>query len=187
MLGDARGRWEGDTLVVETTSFSDTRHFLWRATWRAARPSLHLVERVTRLDDETIDYQFTMTDPEMFTHPWTADVPMTTNQATIGRIRPPIVGGFGPDATFQADDAASVGVTFDGVAEAHLYGADVRATGVRRDRRQRRGRRPQSGARVPAGSREPRWGAPGVPGCGPPRLGGRPPQSTGVVRHSGDR
>jgi len=102
----------------------------------------------------------------MFTHPWTADVPMTTNQATIGRIRPPIVGGFGPDATFQADDAATVGVTFDGVAEAHLYGADVRATGVRRDRRQRRGRRPQSGARVPAGSREPRWGAPGVPGCG---------------------
>ena len=69
MLGDSRGRWEGDTLVVETTNFSDKRHYLWRATWRGARPSLHLVERFTRVDDETIDYEFTMTDPEMFTQP----------------------------------------------------------------------------------------------------------------------
>jgi hypothetical protein len=83
-LGDSRGRWEGETLVVETTSFSDKSDFLWRATWRAARPSLHLVERFTRLDDETIDYQFTMSDPDMFTQPWTASVPMTTNQAARG-------------------------------------------------------------------------------------------------------
>jgi len=83
-LGDSRGRWEGDTLVVETTSFSDKSDFLWRATWRAARPSLHLVERFTRLDDETIDYQFTMSDPDMFTQAWTASVPMTTNQAARG-------------------------------------------------------------------------------------------------------
>ena len=84
LLGDARGTWEGDTLVVETTNFSDKRHFLWRATWRAARPGLHLVERFTRVDDETVDYEFTMTDPEMFTRPWTASVPMTTNQASRG-------------------------------------------------------------------------------------------------------
>ncbi len=84
MLGDARGRWEGDTLVVETTSFADKRHFLWRATWRAARPGLRLVERFTRVDAETIDYEFTMTDPDMFTQPWTASVPMTTNQASRG-------------------------------------------------------------------------------------------------------
>ena len=45
---------------------------------------MHLVERFTRLDDETIDYQFTMTDPDMFTQPWTAAVPMTTNQAARG-------------------------------------------------------------------------------------------------------
>ena len=83
-LGDSRGRWEGDTLVVETTGFSDKSDFLWRATWRAARPGLHLVERFTRLDDETIDYQFTMSDPDMFTQPWTASVPMTTNQASRG-------------------------------------------------------------------------------------------------------
>ncbi|MDA1092093.1 MAG: hypothetical protein O3A25_02300 [Acidobacteria bacterium] len=90
MLGDARGRWDGDTLVVETTSFADKSDFLWRATWRAARPSLHLVERFTRLDDETIDYQFTITDPDMFTQPWTAAVPMTTNQAARGVTAGPI-------------------------------------------------------------------------------------------------
>ncbi len=90
MLGDSRGRWEGDTLVVETTNFSDKRHYLWRATWRGARPSLHLVERFTRLDDETIDYEFTMTDPEMFTQPWTASVPMTTNQESRGVTSGPL-------------------------------------------------------------------------------------------------
>ena len=90
LLGDARGAWEGDTLVVETTNFSDKRHFLWRATWRAARPSLHLVERFTRVDDQTIDYQFTMTDPEMFTRPWTASVPMTTDQASRGVTTGPL-------------------------------------------------------------------------------------------------
>ena len=90
LLGDARGRWEGDTLVVETTNFSDKRHFLWRATWRAARPGLHLVERFTRVDDETIDYEFTMTDPEMFTTPWTASVPMTTDQASRGVTTGPL-------------------------------------------------------------------------------------------------
>ena len=84
VLGDARGRWEGDTLVVETTNFADKGHFLWRATWRAARPVLHLVERFTRVDEETINYEFTMTDPEMFTEPWTALVPMTTDHASRG-------------------------------------------------------------------------------------------------------
>ena len=90
LLGDARARWEGDTLVVETTNFADTRHFLWRATWRGARPSLHLLERFTRVDAETIDYEFTMTDPEMFTRPWTALVPMTTNQASRGVTSGPL-------------------------------------------------------------------------------------------------
>ena len=83
-LGDARGRWEGDTLVVETTNFADKGHFLWRATWRAARPGLRLVERFTRVDEETINYEFTMTDPEIFTQPWTALIPMTTNHAARG-------------------------------------------------------------------------------------------------------
>ena len=83
-LGAGSGRWEGDTLVVESTRFADRGHYLWRATWRAARPGLHLVERFTRVDEQTIDYEFTMTDPEMFTRPWTALVPMTTDHASRG-------------------------------------------------------------------------------------------------------
>ena len=45
---------------------------------------MHLVERFTRVDTETINYQFTINDPAMFTRPWTAAVPMTTNQAARG-------------------------------------------------------------------------------------------------------
>ena len=59
-------------------------HYLWRWTWRAPRPALHLVERFTRVDEENIAYEFTMTDPEMFTRPWTAQVPMTTDHASRG-------------------------------------------------------------------------------------------------------
>ena len=83
-LGDARGHWEGDTLVVETTNFADKAHYLWRATWRAATPTLHLVERFKRTDNETLDYEFTVTDPPRFTRPWTASVPMTTDHASRG-------------------------------------------------------------------------------------------------------
>ncbi len=49
-LGDPRGRWEGDTLVVETTSFVDKAHYWWATAWRAARPTLRLTERFTRVD-----------------------------------------------------------------------------------------------------------------------------------------
>ena len=83
-LGGGRGRWEGDTLVVESERFAERNHYLWRATWRAARESLMLVERFTRVDDVTINYEFTMTDPQMFTRPWTALVPMTTDHASRG-------------------------------------------------------------------------------------------------------
>ena len=83
-LGGGRGRWEGDTLVVESVNFADLNHYLWRATWRAARAGLRLVERFTRVDETTIDYQFTMTDPQMFTQAWTALVPMTTDHASRG-------------------------------------------------------------------------------------------------------
>ena len=83
-LGGGVGRWEGDALVVESARFADRGHYLWRATWRAARPTLRLVERFTRVDERNIDYEFTMTDPEMFTRPWTALVPMTTDHASRG-------------------------------------------------------------------------------------------------------
>jgi hypothetical protein len=83
-LGDSRGRWEGDTLVVETTGFADKAHYWWASAWRASRPTLRVTERFTRVDAETIDYQFTVDDPAMFTRPWTAAFPLTTNQASRG-------------------------------------------------------------------------------------------------------
>ena len=83
-LGDPRGRWEGDTLIVETTNFSDKTDYWWATLWRASRPSLRLVERFRRVDAETIDYRFTIEDSLMFERPWTAAVPLTTNQASRG-------------------------------------------------------------------------------------------------------
>ena len=82
--GEARGHWEGDTLVVETHNFADRPAAFWSAPWRASRPSLRLVERFTRVGPETIDYTFTVEDPLAFTQPWTAAAPMTTDQAARG-------------------------------------------------------------------------------------------------------
>ena len=83
-FGDSRGRWEGNTLVVETTNFSDRTSDRWQYDWRVARPTLHLVERFTRVDAQTIDYQFTVTDPTMFTRPWTAVAPWSGDQEALG-------------------------------------------------------------------------------------------------------
>jgi hypothetical protein len=88
--GEGRGRWEGPTLVVETTNFADKSAYWWTTAWRASRPTLRVVERFTRVDAETIDYQFTMEDPVMFTRPWTAAFPLTTNQAARGVTKGPL-------------------------------------------------------------------------------------------------
>lgn len=64
--GDARGRWEGDTLVVETTNFSPKSEF------RAARENLHLTERFTRVNADTLKYDVTVDDPTTWTKPWGA-------------------------------------------------------------------------------------------------------------------
>ncbi len=69
-MGDSRGRWEGETLVVETTQFTDQQEF------RGTSAELHLVERFTRVDANTIDYRFTVDDATTYAHPWTAAVPM---------------------------------------------------------------------------------------------------------------
>jgi hypothetical protein len=82
--GNATGRWEGSTLIVETTGFAEKSNYWWATAWRAPRPTLRLTERFTRTDAETIEYQFTMEDPTMFTRPWTAAFPLTTNQAARG-------------------------------------------------------------------------------------------------------
>jgi hypothetical protein len=76
-LGDSRGHWEGNTLVVDTTHFTDKTHF------RGADENLHLVERFTRLDPETLIYQFTVDDPTAFTKPWTAELPMKKTDGLI--------------------------------------------------------------------------------------------------------
>lgn len=69
-LGDSRGHWEGHTLVVETTNFDP------KASFRGSGPSMRLIERYTPTDAHTIDYQFTIDDPQTFTKPWTVSLPM---------------------------------------------------------------------------------------------------------------
>jgi hypothetical protein len=68
-MGDSVGHWEGATLVVDTTNFTD--HTLYRG----AGGNLHLTERFTRVDANNIDYRFTVDDPTTFTRPWTVAVP----------------------------------------------------------------------------------------------------------------
>ena len=75
-LGDSRGRWEGNTLVVETTHFTDKVVFNSFNCCPGSGANLHLVERFTRVDAETIDYQYTVDDPATYTRPWTAAIPM---------------------------------------------------------------------------------------------------------------
>jgi hypothetical protein len=70
-MGDSRGRWEGDTLVVETTNFTDGNPF------RGSGDTMRLVERFRRTGPDSIDYQFTVNDPHVFTKPWTVSMPMT--------------------------------------------------------------------------------------------------------------
>src|SRR6478672_287743 len=69
-LGDSRGRWEGDTLVVETTNFTDHTSF------RGSDQNLLVIERFTRPDADTLMYEFTIDDPTAFAAPWTARFPM---------------------------------------------------------------------------------------------------------------
>jgi hypothetical protein len=76
-LGDSRGRWEGNTLVVETTNLRPARELRPSRTVYGGTEQLKVVERFTRVDADTIDYQFTVTDPAMFTKPWTASTPMS--------------------------------------------------------------------------------------------------------------
>ena len=77
-MGDSRGHWEGDTLVVETTNFSDkTASFNSSvATAVGSGATLHLTERFQRVGDDTLLYEFTVDDPTTFTRPFTAALPM---------------------------------------------------------------------------------------------------------------
>ena len=75
--GDSRGHWDGDTLVVETTNFSVKNSF------RGSGPTMALTERFRRLDADTLEYRFTVDDPETFTQPWTVEIPLTRTPGPI--------------------------------------------------------------------------------------------------------
>ena len=76
-LGDSRGHWEGNTLVVDTTNFTDKTAF------RNSTENLHVVERFTRVDADTLIYEFTVDDPSTFTRSWSGSVPMSKTQGPI--------------------------------------------------------------------------------------------------------
>jgi hypothetical protein len=76
-LGDSRGHWEGNTLVVDTTNFSA------KASFRGSSANLHVVERFTRVAADAIDYQFTVDDPTTWTRPWTASIPVAKTHGLI--------------------------------------------------------------------------------------------------------
>jgi hypothetical protein len=73
-LGDSRGRWEGNTLVVETRNFTGSRTGGRRG---GASGSLHLVERFTRVSPDVLHYEYTVNDPDTYTRPYTAMIVMT--------------------------------------------------------------------------------------------------------------
>jgi hypothetical protein len=78
--GDARGRWEGNTLVIDTTNFTQKMDF------RGSRENLHLVERLTRTSDNRITYRVTVEDPTMWTRPWTAEIPWERQPDKLNQV-----------------------------------------------------------------------------------------------------
>jgi hypothetical protein len=68
-MGDSIGWWEGDTLVVETTNFTN------KTRYRGSSPNLKVTERFSRLDDQHLLYRFTVEDPSVFSRPWSGEVP----------------------------------------------------------------------------------------------------------------
>jgi len=76
-LGDARGHWEGNSLVVDTTNFTDKTRF------RGADENLHLTERFTRTAPDILLYEFTVDDPMAFTKPWKGEIPMIASDGPL--------------------------------------------------------------------------------------------------------
>jgi len=75
-MGDSVGHWEGNTLVVDTTNFTELNPYV-------DAQNLHVVERLTRVDADTVLYQFTVEDPWMWTKPWSGELAMTRLQGQI--------------------------------------------------------------------------------------------------------
>ena len=76
-FGDAVGKWEGETLVVDTTMFIDRTNYEWASLFTRPSETLHLVERFRRTDADTMDYRITVEDPSTFARPWTAEIPIS--------------------------------------------------------------------------------------------------------------
>lgn len=76
-LGDSRGRWEGDTLIVETTNYSPKSNFM------GSTEQLHVVERFRRVAPDTITYEVTVNDPTTWSRPWTAVIPLKGSEDKI--------------------------------------------------------------------------------------------------------
>ena len=89
--GDSRGRWEGDTLVVDTINFTDKTPF--RGPPARTRQDIfsskemHVVERFTRVDAETIVYRFTVEDPGTWTRPWSGEILLREIRGPDLRVR----------------------------------------------------------------------------------------------------
>ena len=79
--GDSRGRWEGDTLIVETTHFNE--HAFIRNFNTNLSQALHVIERFRREDENTIDYEFTVTDPNTWTRPWSGSLPLSSSDGPM--------------------------------------------------------------------------------------------------------
>jgi hypothetical protein len=80
-FGDSRGRWEGDTLVVDVTNFSAKTNFRG-----SMEGKLHLVERWTRTGPETVEYRVTIEDPTTWTKPWTVVQEYVKQDAKFNRV-----------------------------------------------------------------------------------------------------
>jgi hypothetical protein len=78
--GDSRGHWEGDTLVVDSTNFTDKTWNQFSGWNWASDENMHLIERFTRVDADTLLYEFTVDDPTTWTRPWTAAFPLRSTQ-----------------------------------------------------------------------------------------------------------
>lgn len=83
-MGDSIGYYQGDTLVVETTNFHPQQNFRSSLTHRFyASPKMHVTERFTRVSDDVILYEFTVTDPQNYSQPWRGELPMNRSNEPI--------------------------------------------------------------------------------------------------------
>jgi hypothetical protein len=86
-LGDGRGRWDGNTLVVESRNFAERFPVNNGPFFHGSTEALHLVERFTRVGPNTVRYEYTVTDPKTWVTPWSVE-------ADLPRMEPPVIYEF---------------------------------------------------------------------------------------------